>query len=57
MEIREWKEWEIAGYDQAVEESRKRIKGDGYWKRMYQQLTGDVDTCDADYGEERVIKH
>lgn len=51
-------QWEQDGYDQAVKESRKRIKRAwDHWNRLYQGLTGDCDVSDADYGEERVIKH
>ena len=49
-------QWEIDGERQAVEECRKRIKGDNYWKRLYGQLTGDLDIMDYDAGESRTAE-
>ena len=50
-------QWEIDGERQAVEECRKRIKGENYWKRLYQQYTGDCDVSDADAGEAKEIRY
>lgn len=44
-------QWEIDGFNQAVIEVKKRIKGNaGYWWNWYRRETGDVDYSEADHG-------